>query len=144
MTDRLALVCKIVLDQQVLNLRREVEELKLQLFWKDHDVRALAAKMRQANQNGPRCACDACACMRYHLFPGHMFPTPYMLEDCAFAPWFESLLSQFGLTSDHHIIHKNTKFPGAWVEFEYGPALLDAKSIHDPELKRLRRLFNAL
>ena len=43
--DRLALVCKVLLDARFLELKRENERLKLSLFWVDHSINTLKKLM---------------------------------------------------------------------------------------------------
>ena len=58
--ERLSLVAKVLMDTRLLELKRENEELKLALFWKEHNPCMLKQAMRQANAVGPSCACLAC------------------------------------------------------------------------------------
>jgi hypothetical protein len=55
---RLALVPKLLLDREVIQLRGENERLRLQLFWRDHNAKKLSKAMAAANQStrGPQCA----------------------------------------------------------------------------------------
>ncbi len=55
--ERLTVVCKVLLDTRVLELRRENETLRIQLFWKDHGPESLKAAMRATNgaADGPGC-----------------------------------------------------------------------------------------
>lgn len=56
--ERLSLVAKVLMDTRLLELKRENEELKLKLFWKDHNPSMLKQAMAVANtvEGGPRCA----------------------------------------------------------------------------------------
>lgn len=150
--DKLALVSKLLLDRQVLALRAENEDLRLQLFWRDHAVDKLNALMGTANQNGanaPHCVCNGCSCGR-RLFPDYifLFPAPYDERPCEFQPWFERLLTEQGLTVsdtlDAHFMHVQTEFPRPWVTWGYGQRLLSAKSVRDAELQKLHALFEVL
>ena len=59
--ERLSLVAKVLMDTRLLELKRENEELKLKLFWKEHNPSMLRQAMAAANKidGGPRCACLA-------------------------------------------------------------------------------------
>jgi hypothetical protein len=141
----------------------ENEDLKLQLFWRDYGVKQLKHAMGLANQKvdrGPDCWCLACDksgrrdARDTRLSSG---------EPCLFKPYLEALLAECGLVHapcdfksivghhecdmegnpvydlDTHIMtmggHEN------WIAFSYGARLWRARSIHDPELNRLRLLF---
>lgn len=151
--DRLALVSKLLLDRQVLELRRENEALRLRLFWQDHCVENLLRLMRFANTNGPDCVCSACAHTRC-LIPVFFLPG-LDADQCTFKPWFERMLRSHGLEAavlltepehpiDAHILHIHPEIPGPWVHVAYGARLLSATSERDPELAKLSRLFKAL
>ena len=60
--ERLSLVAKVLMDTRLQELRRENEELRLKLFWKEHNPSMLRQAMTVANtaEGGPRCACLAC------------------------------------------------------------------------------------
>jgi hypothetical protein len=60
---RLALVSKLLLDREVIQLRAENERLRLELFWRDHNAKELSNAMASANQStrGPQCTCYVCA-----------------------------------------------------------------------------------
>lgn len=163
--DRLALVSKILLDERVVALRQENERLRLQLFWKDHCVSELKQLMQQANISEPNCHCLACgACGRLDPESRQILPTG---STCTFKPWFENLAAECGLTCvtgvdkemepvgthvscmlgnwvydvDFHFHHLARD---DWVSWQYGAKLWKAKSVNDPEVLKLKRLFEAL
>jgi len=163
--DRLALVSKIMLDERVIALRKENELLRLQLFWKDHCDSQLKILMEQANQSGPNCSCLACgACGRMDLESRQIRP---MDSTCKFKRWFENILASCDMTCVtgvfkgmepagqhmscvrgdcpydvdahfHHLAHED------WVSWIYGAKLWKAQSVNDPELLKLKRLFEVL
>jgi hypothetical protein len=158
---KLALVSKLLLDKEVIQLRRENENLRLLLFWKDHNVQRLKEMMASANQsdNGPKCYCNVCA------VTGRMGEdASEQRMDCLFKLWFESLLDQCGLIAVYHTnydqgvkhdcdgwrrVHDvNTHFHhlirGDWFMWTYGALLWKAKTADDPELAKLHALFQML
>jgi hypothetical protein len=58
--ERLSLVAKVLMDTRLLELKRENEELKLKLFWKEHNPCMLKQAMRGFNAGFSHCACLAC------------------------------------------------------------------------------------
>ena len=71
--DRLALVSKVLLDQRFLDLRNEVESLKLELFWTKYHGGKFGKAIQCANKFGPACACQDCTlrgrCNMENFFP---------------------------------------------------------------------------
>jgi len=161
--DRLALVSKIMLDERVIALRKENELLRLQLFWKQHCNSELKRLMEQANQSGPNCSCLSCAISgRADPEGGPILPWG---SSCTFKPWFENLLARCDMACvvgvgaepitqhmscecgnwvynvDAHFHHLAR---GDWVAWVYGAKLWKAQSANDPELLKLKRLFEIL
>jgi len=155
--DKLALVSRLILDQRVIDLRRENEELKMKLFWKDYSVCDLEKVMRCGNifaHSAPKCNCAECSwAERMDI---------RMVEDkhanCTFKPWFEMKIKECGMTvgydcsgliknhesrlagvyeADCHFV----SVTGDWNCFSYGRKLWGAQTTADPELQKLRELF---
>jgi hypothetical protein len=162
--DRMALISQVLLQPRLLQLRNENEELKLKLFWKDHNQSKLKELMIESNQFGPQCRCIACAVsgkMEDGQTPLHWSAV------CKFKPWFEDLLAKHGLTAetgvqadqeptephmsmdgkngvydvDAHFYHPTSS---DWVLWAYGAKLWKAKYVHDIELQKLSALFQSL
>ena len=149
-------------------LRRENAELRLQLFWKEHMDTRLIELFQDANEVGPRCRCLACA------FAGRVeeVDVVHELQECAFVPWIDAKVAECGLTSamttmtskraegaphmcadygshvydvDAHFHHSTSDTVSSnWHTWVYGARLWKASSIKDPELQRLRELFQTL
>jgi len=108
--ERLSLVAKVLMDTRLLELKRENEELKLTLFWKEHSPCMLKQAMRQANAGGPQCACLACIVggrcdsgtlgyAPYHFvqqYDDHLVMTPTDRSHirCQFKPFFEQKIAE--------------------------------------------------
>jgi hypothetical protein len=165
--ERLSLVAKVLMDTRLLELKRENEELRLKLFWKEHNPCMLKEAMAAANQvaTGPRCACLACIvsgrCAHgtrgfapypfVNVYNEHcvMSPCDRCHLRCQFKPWFEDKIREAGMSvrvealrdDGHHFSN-----PGSadWNTFVYGSRLWKASSVADLELGKLRRLFHAL
>ena len=171
--DKLALVSKILLDQRVVELRKENETLKeeneslrLALFWREYDQRKLVDLMQDVNRSLPfRCMCVACLCVNRCSLDEWL--PELQDEKCRFKKWFDTQLTECSLTAatgipigaerivdmKHSIIpythydvdthfHHHTK--DDWTVWTYGTKLLRVKTVDDPELLKLKRLFRRL
>lgn len=166
--DRLAVVCRILLDERVCTLRKEVEKLQLELFWKDHDVEALNRAMAYAN-DGQDEVCECYACLRVRLYwpddswiedkvqaVQQRFPPP--ASSCTFKPRFDACIAKHGLTAmymnggeyyqscmthhdvDCHFIMCSTSFRC----LSFGRKFYQKSSRNDPELVKLSNLAKEL
>jgi hypothetical protein len=166
--DRLALVCRVLLDSRFLELKRENERLKLSLFWVDHSINTLKKLMAHANNRagGPRCRCGCCMRTkrsRPSILDG--YDDDEREETCSFGPWFQRVLQAHGLSFAHggdafpceldrelypkpHVdVHFNiVGHPQytTWVVWMYGARLWGAQTTDDPELAKLAALFKTL
>jgi hypothetical protein len=158
-------VCKVLLDSRVLELRRENEALKLKLFWKEHGPEQLKAAMRAANgaAGGPGCGCLGCEVSGRHESDHGEMPVK---KPCAFKAWFEATLRELEMVvavglpagavwvdgsvvdSGNDVLDDGAHFTnlGAddWVAWTYGSRLWKAASVRDPELAKLEGLFRTL
>ena len=147
-------------QQSVEELKREIERLRLKLFWRDHSHEELQAAMAAANGSGPKCACLACA-----VSGRKDGDDDRTCEHCTFKPWFEALLKAHAIVAlpgppadDEGVMHEDcaqnvvydadchlmTIGRHDWVFFTYGARLWKAASVEDPELRKLAALFDAL
>jgi len=165
--ERLALVAKVLMDTRLLELKRENEALKLQLFWRDHNPSMLRQAMAVANtvEGGPRCACLACivggrcadGTRGFAPYPfAHVYNEHCVMSQCdrchlrcQFKPWFEAQIREVdmsvgvdALRDDGH--HFSNLGSADWNTFVYGSRLWKASSVADLELGKLSRLFHAL
>jgi len=159
-------VSRVLYDKAMVALMQENAALKLQLFWKDHNVEKLKDAMIIANEGtGPHCKCIAC------VISGRKSETDTSYDSiCTFKPWFENHLSALGIQTatavydgtfethmsgngiendpehivfdhDSHLCHISRD---DWFMFTYGAKLWKAKSVDDPELQKLKSLFAIL
>ena len=114
--ERLSLVCKVLMDTRLQELKRENEALKLQLFWKEHNPCMLKRAMAVANESeaGPRCACLACivggrcadGTLGFAPYPfAHVYEEQLVMSThdrchlrCQFKPWFEGKIRGSGMS----------------------------------------------
>ena len=162
--DKLALVSRLILDERVLCQRRDIEDLRLQLFWKDHNIERLAILMRSVNT---LCNCINCE------FVGINRRSVPRSEECKFDGWFQEHVIGCGMTvgvprsecgsaglpaSAFHMSHayflEDQKVYDVDAHFyqqeaiclfwKYGSKLWKATSVDDPELGKLHALFERL
>jgi hypothetical protein len=145
---RIFAVSNVLLEQSILALKQENEKLKLTIFWKDHGIKEMLYAMAFANSMSTDCKCSTCMAR-------DQGGEEYVYE-CRFNPWFEERLAECGIetsvgvTTDQHkctfIEACNTHIVHAqdWSSFTYGSKLWNAKSVGDPELKKLAKLFKVL
>lgn len=153
------------LYQRITQLEQENTALKLKLFWKNHKYVKLRSVLREANMKIPTLLCNCTQCCQYNN-TWNGYEDPY--RTCALNRWLEAKLHACELThtdvseSDmftwsrsgikHKVYNKDTLFvevrnyigPNYISKFIYGPKILQAKSVDDPELKKLELLFQTI
>ena len=165
--ERLALVAKVLMDTRLLELKRENEALRLQLFWREHNPSMLRQAMAVANmvEGGPRCACLACivggrcadGTRGFAPYPfAHVYNEHCVMSQCdrchlrcQFKPWFEAKIREVDMSVGVDALrddgqHFSNIGSADWNTFVYGSRLWKASSVADLELGKLRRLFHAL
>lgn len=161
--DRLAAVSRILFDERVVEMRQEIERLKLDVFWRDNSLFRLQRAMAMVNGNKMQCMCSVCSlsgrCPFFRVDPN----TDRNI--CKFTPWFEAQLSGFVVSDveQPHHYHVRSGFgpltrddcfdsdchfvnlsPVSWYMFAFGERLWKAKSVNDPELLKLSAFISFL
>ena len=164
--DKFLQVAKILTDARLQELVEENRKLKLALFWKTYGVRQLRDSI-DAIQRRVNCKCKSCTfsgksrdfngeweCAVTRRFEDiareHGLTTA---EDCDDAGMYVSVFdaelgdemddeAQIFYTGDVHIVLQKSFVH--WVVCGYGEKLNQAKSTEDPELIKLKKLFQAL
>ena len=172
--ERLSLVAKVLMDSRLLELKRENEELRLKLFWKDHSPSMLKAAMAAANKvaSGPQCACLACivggrceeGTRGFAPYPfAHMYDEQLVMSQCdrchlrcQFKPWFEEKIREAGMRVVSETAspvgdgvrdvgqHFSNLGIGDWNTWVYGSAVCKASSVANEDLVKLHKLFATL
>jgi hypothetical protein len=137
---RLALVSHVLYEREILEQKREIESLKLKLFWKDYGIRNLqtavvceANRRRFLNINEPMPDME-----HWFLWMGPM------IESCGMeAVLIDQDTDQLALVPPIDI---NVHFAcrERYYVSHYGAKLWKATSVDDPELRKLKALFDAL
>ena len=138
---RLALCSHVFYEREIIEQQKEIESLKLKLFWKDYDVSELVKCMKFASRR--RLVSQSSSYydildMDYFMWTGPVIQS-YGLEvqvvdwqpgDPMTMPPRVDLDTHFVCRRKYHIT-------------SYGSKLWKARSIDDPELKKLKALFDA-
>ena len=141
--DRLALVCKSFMDTALLDLKRENERLKLELFWHFYSAEKLNEEMDLW------CRCKECVNHGRYLYEVHE-DVPEWTGECVYEPWFLNFMEanemDVGLCRDNEDDHVHfnilaNRYGWYWI---YGSKFTEARSVADPELKKLEVLFTTL
>ena len=172
--ERLSLVAKVLMDTRLLELKRENETLKMQVFWRDHSPSMLNQAMAAANKMpaGPRCACLACivggrcedGTRGFAPYPfAHMYDEQLVVSQsdrchlrCQFKPWFEDKIREAGmrvvtetaLPEGDGVRDEGQHFSNFgmadWNTWEYGSAVYKSTCVENEDLAKLNQLFVTL
>jgi hypothetical protein len=153
--ESLSIVCKVLLDMRLLELRRENEALKLeqkqatdalklQVFWLQHDDLKLKQHLAWANDcdTGPGCCCAGC----YWNGRFDYADEPKAIESdvsCTFVPWFEARIVDFGLTSSAGHAHQVTTHFALDEDgqIDFARWFLDTPTCAHPDLRKVHDLL---
>ena len=150
----LAAACKVLLDREYLELRREHELLKKEYYISLHRVPSMVRMIRKANmysEQSPRCVCRDCFyCSRTLLSSQQETLFLPLTGQCRFAPWMTQIAQSMGVTTKIgvgqgetvstydplygrvasapvHIVFINGKLD--WDFFAYGKLVTDAQGL---------------
>ena len=169
---RLSTVCKVLFDAELIALRNENEELRLNLFWTKYSPKKLRSAIKRGNKIMPGIPrnCNCFICGQEDRFWGEGIRDDVV---CTWKPLFEAKLVELGIgfsdehaskslirhecvvvvDCDTHIVNLVDDYPlwlenddtyRMWCEFAYGSKLFKATTVNDPELKKLVALFEWL
>jgi len=140
---RLALVSKVLWNRELIELRqentkqsREIEYLKLELFWREYNIPTLNRKIGSVRQF-----------CRIRSVSGGPFPGETIFNQREWGLWIEPVMREFGLVyqitdddqSDVHIICNANRDVTS-----LGAKLLKATSVDDPEVQKLKAFYDEL
>jgi hypothetical protein len=137
---RLTTVSHVLFEREILEQKKEIESLKLKLFWKDYSLRNLqTAIVCEANRRRRLNIHDSTLDMEHwYLWVGPMIEACGMdvelidqePDQRAMVPPID-INVHFACRERYYVSH-------------YGARLWKAKSVNDPELRKLVALFDAL
>ena len=138
--DRLALVSKAFMDTAFLELKREHERLQLELFWNMYSAEYLNIEMDLW------CRCAGCVKNGRYLHEIHEHASQWT-GPCAYKRWFEEMLDNNEMDVSHGVddeddnVHFNILNNIDGWYWRYGRAFTEARSVDDPELRKLEKMF---
>jgi hypothetical protein len=109
--DKLGLTCRLLYDQRVLEQRKEIETLKVKLFFRDYTPDVILKAMSELNWCNTRCKCSGCK------ITGRIFSDDTEDHDatCTFGPWFDNILRERGLVVSRKHKHEDINFTGPYL-----------------------------
>ena len=124
--DKLALTCRILYDERVLEQRKEIEKLQVQLFFKDYTGTNCQEVLKLLNMH-VNCKCNHCK--RAGRF--HFDDTVDEEAACTFGPWLDNVLHERGLVvlrQDRKYEHCDGPFDQhfLYLEYEHTVPFIDA------------------
>ena len=108
--DKLALTSRLLYDERVIEQRKEIERLKVKLFFRDYTTDYLEKAMKHLNCLHTRCTCSGCK------KTGRMFigDTEDKYAACTFGPWLDNVLKERGLVTLHMQDCEDINFTGLY------------------------------
>ena len=155
----LTLASKAFMDTRLLELKKKNERLKLKRFWKIYSARQLQKQFRAYQWVIGAVYCECVSCKKYKRFEPILPHVPdedevewnaryyanKTWDVCEYQPWFIEFLDDrerdVGELSFDHIYVQGDSLH--WF-FRYGPKFLNARSVADPELRKLEEIFEIL
>ena len=158
----LTLASKAFMDTRLLELKKKNERLKLKRFWKIYGASQLQNQLRGYQWIIGAVHCECVSCKKYERFkrPPHRLPNEdeeaeaewnaryyanKTWDVCEYKPWFQEFLNDVernvGEIGIEHVYFKGNQVE--WF-FGYGPKFLHARSVADPELRKLEEIFDEL
>ena len=155
----LTLASKAFMDTRLLELKKKNDRLKLERFWKIYGASKLQKQLRAYQWRIGAVHCECVSCKKYKRFeplPPHVpdedevewnarYYANKTWDVCEYQPWFIEFLDD----RERHVGELN--FDHIYVEgdslqwfFGYGPKFLNARSVADPELRKLEEIFDTL
>lgn len=155
--ERLALCSRVLYDRRILEQQKEIERLKLRVFWLEYGKRALNDAMQCFNDKFTMCGCLNCI-VGGRALKEDGYDTG---GDCTFQEAFEHHLDDHGfIVSNNHIglvdvpfvegdcdlgdVHFVLYGRGDWVHWSFGRQLWSATSVGDPEILKYGRMVDSL
>lgn len=159
--ERLALVSKVFVDTRLLELKRENERLKLELFWRTYSERILHEELYKFHSTRKLVHCWCVSCVKHGRSHLDQDETEYYAalpvsqtrrcKPCQYRAWFEEFIKdmdmEFTYGADYGVDAVHFRFMDAgaghwfWV---YASRLYKSRSVTDPDLRKLEWIFENL
>ena len=157
--DKLALTCRLLYDERLLEQRKEIEKLEVKLFFKKFTNGYLARAKRRLNWT-IRCKCRGCNAEKRITYPDLV---DYRVA-CTFGPWLDNVLHERGFVvlqrdawlyseeqfenvpfvdDDCHVVEIiDMGYPSPrWEHICIGKRLWTVESINNPLIQIFDRVF---
>jgi hypothetical protein len=99
--DKLALTCRVLYDQRVLEQRKEIEKLEVKYFFRGYTPKYMKHSMEYLNYSNIRCKCRGCYTAERIIIDEEVDEE----AACTFGPWFDNVLQERGLVVLRHQDH---------------------------------------
>ena len=114
--DKLALTCRFLYDERVLEQRKEIEKLQVKLFFKDYTEGNVERMIKRLNVN-TECKCTACSVLG-RISHGETEDASVV---CTLGRWLDNVLHERGLvvlhlSADHDKCAEHDKCAGPYEE----------------------------
>ncbi len=150
----LTLESKTFMDTRLLELKKKNERLKLKRFWSIYGVSKLRQQLRSYQWRIGAVHCECVSCKKYKRFDpkeedeeewSARYYANYTWDVCRYQPWFQEFLNDMerdvGEIGIEHVYFQGDNVAWFWG---YGPKFLNARSVADPELRKLEEIFDTL
>ena len=153
--DLLALASKAFMDTRFLELKNENERLKLERFWQTYGADKLSKQLSSFHSRMNLLVCGCVSCEEYERFEptddegeAEWLATAYADERwewCRYQQWFEEFLDdeEMDVGRGYHPMHFHIYGNKEWF-WGYGSKFMNARSVADPELRKLEGIFDVL
>ena len=151
----LTLASKAFMDTRFLELKNENERLKLERFWQTYGADKLSKQLSSFHSRMNLLVCGCVSCEEYERFEptddegeAEWLATAYADERwewCRYQQWFEEFLDdeEMDVGRGYHPMHFHIYGNKEWF-WGYGSKFMNARSVADPELRKLEKIFDAL
>lgn len=151
----LTLASKAFMDTRFLELKNENERLKLERFWQTYGADKLSKQLSSFHSRMNLLVCGCVSCEEYERFEptddegeAEWLATAYADERwewCRYQQWFEEFLDdeEMDVGRGYHPMHFHIYGNKEWF-WGYGSKFMNARSVADPELRKLEGIFDVL
>ncbi len=155
--DKLSLVSKAFIevtttDTLFLKLKRKNERLRLEGFWKDYNIDMLRKELWRTMNTLSLFYCHCVSCVAHarvcEVGEGEDYSAIPPPMQCAYMIWacqlIEDLRMGTRVARNDEMIESEYFWICGCAQIWYGPYLTDARSVFDPNLKKLEEVFDTL
>jgi hypothetical protein len=155
--DMLSLVSKAFMevtttDTLFLKFKRKNERLRLEGFWKDYNIDMLRKELSRTMNILSLFYCDCVSCVAHarvgELEEGEFYEDIPPPRQCYYVMWvcefIEDMRMGTRVARNDEMIESEYFWICEGAQIWYGPYLTDAQSVFDPDLRKLKEMFDTL